>query len=32
MAKYVGLNKIGKLMGYIKDNGGIRASLWKLSR
>ncbi|XP_058450143.1 probable NADH dehydrogenase [ubiquinone] 1 alpha subcomplex subunit 12 [Malaya genurostris] len=32
MANYVGLNKLGKLFGYIRENGGIFASLSKLYR
>ncbi|XP_035774991.1 probable NADH dehydrogenase [ubiquinone] 1 alpha subcomplex subunit 12 [Anopheles albimanus] len=32
MARYVGLDKLGKLFNYVRDNGGIRASLYKLYR
>uniref|UniRef100_A0A182YN83 NADH dehydrogenase [ubiquinone] 1 alpha subcomplex subunit 12 n=1 Tax=Anopheles stephensi TaxID=30069 RepID=A0A182YN83_ANOST len=32
MARFVGLDKLGKLFNYVRDNGGIRASLYKLYR
>ncbi|XP_037958551.1 probable NADH dehydrogenase [ubiquinone] 1 alpha subcomplex subunit 12 [Teleopsis dalmanni] len=32
MAKYVGINRLGKLFQIIRENGGVRASLAKLFR
>lgn len=32
MARYFGADKLGKLMKYVTENGGIRASLKKMYR